>query len=156
MKLHHWCVLLKFFEYYTKILGITSCKHVTIKIIISNMSVRTNWQNIQCIIILVIVNISLNQTQLEINKMFRIFFFTIIYYFAIIFFDLVTLTDPSCTSLNRTWIPSGFFFCQAPNRSSNHSLQFSWSWYGLSTLLAQDVLTMERSFSHNFDNYRSP
>ena len=54
--------LLKFFEYYTKILGITSCKPVTIKIIISNMSVPTNWQNIQCIIILVIVNISLNQT----------------------------------------------------------------------------------------------
>ena len=54
---YHWFVFLLLVEYYTKKLGITSCMNVTIKIIISHMSVRTNWHIIQWIIILVIVNI---------------------------------------------------------------------------------------------------
>ena len=48
-------------------------KYDIFKNTISHMSVCTNWQHIQCIIIMVILNISLNQTQLEINNMLRFF-----------------------------------------------------------------------------------
>ena len=107
IELHYWCVLLTLFEYYTEI-GICipscSCIHVTFKVKIFYMTICTNWQQIQCIIIGVIINILLNQTLLEINKMLRLSFKWKVLLQKILLFPLiVTLTDPSCTSVNKTW-----------------------------------------------------
>ena len=80
--------------------------------IISHMSICKNWLNIQCIIVLVIINISFNQTQSEINKTLWFFFKrTYATIDSIIFFDFVTLSDPSCASVNKTLILSGFLLC---------------------------------------------
>ena len=100
-------LLLKLLECYTEIAWYTLKYN---RNIISHMSICKNWQNIQCIIVLVIINISLNLTQLEINK--TLFFFSNEKYAmtdSIISFDFVT--DPSCASANKTWILSGFLLC---------------------------------------------
>ena len=68
---------------------------------LSHMIVYTKGQHIHCIIILMLTHISFNRTQLEINKMLIFLFKRNICYDAFDYFlDLVT--DPSCTSVNKT------------------------------------------------------
>ena len=126
---------------------------------ISHMSVCTNRQNIQCIIIMVIINISLypagdtkhvkilfkEKNILRNNRFYQDFFY------------LVTLTVPTCSSINKTWIPSGFLLCASPKWWNFKPLPAMFQaiiW--LNSILSTRLWCDEKFISHEFDYYRFP